>query len=99
MRKTLKEIASELANKAKSIKSVKSVIFNPEKNRIEIECIRYYCKKDYGMITDAQFNCLEWFADYQSRTNMRKLNKWCASLAIGAIKDYDLKSNELYIAC
>lgn len=97
--KNLKSIATKVAENAKSVKSIKSVKYNAEKNRIEIECVRYYCQNDRGMITDAQFKCLEYFADYYSKSNLRKLNKWCASVCIGAIKEFQLSNSEIYIAC
>ena len=35
----LVKITEELASKSAVVKSIKSIIFNEEKNRIEIECI------------------------------------------------------------
>lgn len=99
MEKNLKTITKEIAEKSAVVKSIKSIIFNEEKNRIEIECVRYYCKNDRGTITSNQLEYMRHKCDYRSITNMSKLNKWCASVAISAIKDYDLNPNELYIAC
>ena len=95
----LVEITEELASMSALVKSIKSVSFNEEKNRIEIDCVRYYCKNDRGTITSNQLEFMRHKCDYQSITNMSKLNKWCASVAISAIKDYSLEPNELYIAC
>lgn len=95
----LVKITNELASKSAVVKSIKSVTFNEEKNRIEIKCVRYYCKKFDGQITSNQLEFMRHKCDYQSISNMGKLNKWCASVAISAIKDYSLEPNELYIAC
>lgn len=98
-KKNLQTITEELAAKSAVVKSIKSITFNEEKNRIEIECVRYYCKKFDGQITSNQLEYMRHKCDYRSITNMSKLNKWCASVAISAIKDYALEPNELYIAC
>ena len=99
MEKNLKNISKELAAKSAVVKSIKSISFNEEKNRIEIKCVRYYCKKFDGQITSNQLEYMRHKCDYQSISNMGKLNKWCASVAISAIKDYALEPKELYIAC
>ena len=98
-KKNLQTITEELAEKSAVVKSIKSITFNAEKNRIEIECVRYYCKKYDGQITSNQLEFMRHKCDYQSISNMGKLNKWCASVAISAIKDYALEPSELYIAC
>lgn len=95
----LVKIAEELASKSALVKSIKSITFNEEKNRIEIDCVRYFCKKFDGQITSNQLEFMRHKCDYQSISNMGKLNKWCASVAISAIKDYSLEPKELYIAC
>lgn len=97
--KNLKSIATKVAENAKQVKSIKSVVYNEEQNRIEIECVRYYCKHEDGIITDNQYNYLKEHSKRQSNTNLSKLNKWCASVAIGAIKEFNLSKSEIYIAC
>lgn len=97
--KNLKSIATKVAENAKSVKSVKSVVYNAEENRIEIECVRYYCRYEDGLITDNQYRYLKEHSKRQSNTNLSKLNKWCASIAIGAIKEFNLSKSEIYIAC
>lgn len=99
MEKNLNEIATKVAENAKNVKSVKSVKYNAEKNRIEIECVRYYCQYEDGVITDKQYEFLKANSKRQSNTNLSKLNKWCASVAIGAIKEFNLSKSEIYIAC
>ena len=97
--KNLKTIATKVAENAKNIKSIKSVVYNAEENRIEIECVRYYCQNEDGIITDRQYEFLKANSKRQSNTNLSKLNKWCASIAIGAIKEFNLSKSEIYIAC
>lgn len=97
--KNLKTIATKVAENAKQVKSIKSVKYNEERNRIEIECVRYYCRYEDGLITDNQYRYLGNHSNFKSRTNLSKLNKWCASVAIGAIKEFQLSNSEIYIAC
>lgn len=97
--KNLNEIATKVAENAKQVKSIKSVVYNEEQNRIEIECVRYYCQNEDGIITYKQYEFLKEHSKRQSNTNLSKLNKWCASVAIGAIKEFQLNKSEIYIAC
>lgn len=97
--KNLSEIATKVAENAKQVKSIKSVKYNEERNRIEIECVRYYCQNEDGVITDRQYEFLKANSKRQSNTNLSKLNKWCASVCIGAIKEFQLSNTEIYIAC
>lgn len=89
-----KEIVNCIKKDYEKLKSVKNIYENKD-GGISIECVRY---KGYdGQPTSSQIDYLAELVDYDSRSNLRKLNKWCVSAAIDIAKKFpDIR---FYVYC
>lgn len=97
MSKNLKEIAAEIAEKNKKLKSLAVKLHTDDDGNdyITFSCCRYHGQD--CCITGPQVDYIKRLCDYVSSSNLRKLNKYCASAIITAVKEYDLTKDETYV--